>query len=177
MEFLTDAYYGTITTGAARKQFAFNPMTTGGDLVYGGASGVETRLANGTAGQVLQSNGTTLAPTWVALAGGGNAQTANPLSQFAATTSAQLLGVISDETGSGALVFATSPTLVTPLLGTPTSGVMTNVTGTASGLTAGNVTTNANLTGVVTSTGNATAIANGAITNACLLYTSPSPRD
>jgi hypothetical protein len=39
------------------------------------------------------------------------------LSQFAATTSAQLAGVISDETGSGALVFATSPTLVTPILG------------------------------------------------------------
>ncbi len=54
---------------------------------------------------------------------------ANPLSQFAATTSAQLAGVISDETGSGALVFATSPTLVTPLLGTPTSGTLTNCTG------------------------------------------------
>lgn len=40
-------------------------------------------------------------------------------------------------------------------LGTPLSGVMTNVTGTASGLTAGNVTTNANLTGHVTSVGNA----------------------
>ena len=39
------------------------------------------------------------------------------LSQFAATSSAQLAGVISDETGSGALVFATSPTLVTPTLG------------------------------------------------------------
>src|SRR3990167_7694449 len=37
---------------------------------------------------------------------------ANPLSQFATTTSLQLLGVISDETGSGSLVFATSPTLV-----------------------------------------------------------------
>jgi len=168
VEFLTDAYYGTITTGAARKQFAFNPMTTGGDIVYAGAGGVETRLANGTASQVLQSNGTTLAPTWVTLAGGGNAQTANPLSQFAATTSAQLAGVISDETGTGALVFGTSPTLVTPALGTPASGVMTNVTGTAAGLTAGNVTTNANLTGVVTSTGNATAIANGAISNAML---------
>ena len=43
-----------------------NPMTTGGDIIYGGASGVPTRLANGTAGQVLQSNGTTLAPSWVA---------------------------------------------------------------------------------------------------------------
>ncbi len=36
----------------------------------------------------------------------GVASTSNPLSQFAATTSAQLRGVISDETGTGALVFA-----------------------------------------------------------------------
>lgn len=49
--------------------------------------------------------------------GSGDALTTNPLSQFAATTSSQLAGVISDETGSGALVFATSPTLVTPILG------------------------------------------------------------
>jgi hypothetical protein len=42
--------------------------------------------------------------------------TASPLSQFAATTSAQLLGVISDETGTGSLVFATSPTLTTPVI-------------------------------------------------------------
>jgi len=70
--------------------------------------------------------------------------------------SSALAGVISDETGSGALVFATSPTLVTPALGTPISGVATNLTGTAANLTAGTVTTNANLTGDVTSSGNAT---------------------
>ena len=35
------------------------------------------------------------------------------LAQFAATTSAQLAGIISDETGSGSLVFGTSPTLTT----------------------------------------------------------------
>lgn len=51
------------------------------------------------------------------------------LSVFAATTSAELKTVISDETGSGELVFATSPTLVTPALGTPASGVLTNATG------------------------------------------------
>ena len=61
--------------------------------------------------------------------GTGDALVANPLSQFAATTSAQLRGVLSDETGTGLAVFATSPTLVTPLLGTPTSGVLTNCTG------------------------------------------------
>jgi hypothetical protein len=61
-------------------------------------------------------------------------------------------------TGTGSIVRTTSPTLVTPALGTPASGVATNLTGTASGLTAGNVTTNANLTGHVTSTGNATVL-------------------
>lgn len=37
--------------------------------------------------------------------------TTSTLAQFASTTSAQLAGVISDETGTGALVFATNPTL------------------------------------------------------------------
>ena len=73
-------------------------------------------------------------------------------------SSANLASAVSDETGSGALVFATSPTLVTPALGTPSALVGTNITGTASGLTAGNVTTNANLTGAVTSVGNATSL-------------------
>lgn len=44
-------------------------------------------------------------------------------------TSANLIAAVTNETGTGALVFAISPTLVTPLLGTPTSGVLTNLTG------------------------------------------------
>jgi hypothetical protein len=36
---------------------------------------------------------------------------------------------LTDETGSGSAVFATSPTLVTPILGTPTSATLTNATG------------------------------------------------
>lgn len=83
-------------------------------------------------------------------------------------TSAQLAASMTNETGTGSLVFATSPTLVTPILGTPTSGVLTNCTGTAAGLTAGNVTTNANLTGPITSIGNATSVTANAITNAML---------
>jgi hypothetical protein len=56
---------------------------------------------------------------------------------FAATpSSANLASLVTDETGSGALVFATSPTLVTPALGTPASGTLTNCTGLpVSGLT------------------------------------------
>lgn len=44
-------------------------------------------------------------------------------------SSANLATAVTDETGSGSLVFATTPTLVTPILGTPTSGVLTNATG------------------------------------------------
>jgi len=55
--------------------------------------------------------------------------TTDKLSVHASTSSSELAGIISDETGSGALVFATSPTLVTPVLGTPASGTLTNATG------------------------------------------------
>ena len=48
--------------------------------------------------------------------------------------------------------------------GTPTQLVGTNITGTASGLTAGRVTTNANLTGAITSVGNTTSL--GSFTSA-----------
>jgi hypothetical protein len=72
-------------------------------------------------------------------------------------SSANLRTAVTDETGTGSLVFATSPTLVTPNLGTPTTLVATNATGTALGLIAGSAVTNANLTGAVTSVGNATS--------------------
>jgi len=42
--------------------------------------------------------------------------TTDTLAVLGATTSAQLAGVISDETGSGALVFGTSPTISTPII-------------------------------------------------------------
>lgn len=63
--------------------------------------------------------------------GGGDALTTDPLSQFAATTSAQLAGVITDETGTGALVFANTPTLVTPVLGVATATSVNKVALTA----------------------------------------------
>jgi len=56
----------------------------------------------------------------------------SPLSQFAPTTSAQLAGIISDETGTGALVFANTPTFVTPALGAATATSVT-ATGNLSG--------------------------------------------
>ena len=95
------------------------------------ATGSTLTIADGktlTASNTLTFTGTDASS--VAFGAGGTvAYTANKLSAFAATTSAELAGVISDETGSGALVFANSPTLVTPALGTPASGTLTSCTG------------------------------------------------
>lgn len=55
---------GTGQTTKAAAFDALSPMTTGGDIIYGGTSGTGTRLANGSSGQVLTSNGTTTAPSW-----------------------------------------------------------------------------------------------------------------
>lgn len=81
------------------------------------ASGTYITDVTGTLNRITSSGGTTpqidISATFEALLG----KVANPLSQFAATTSAQLAGVISDETGSGLLVFGTSPVL----LGNPTA--------------------------------------------------------
>lgn len=92
---------GTLTLGAGKTATISNTLT------FTGTDG--SSVAFGAGGTVAYQGGT--------------------LAQFSATTSLQLKGVISDETGSGSLVFATSPALVTPNLGTPSAAVLTNATG------------------------------------------------
>ena len=81
-------------------------------------------------------------------------------------TSTELSTALFDKTGTGVAVFADSPILLTPDLGTPSFLEGTNITGTAAGLTAGTVTTNADLSGAVVSTGNTTSL--GAFSSADL---------
>ena len=85
---------GTISSGT------WNGTTIG--YQYGG-----TGLTSlGSAGYVLAVNGTATGLEWVAMSGGG--------SSF--TDSAGLAALLSDETGSGSAVFATSPTITTPVI-------------------------------------------------------------
>ena len=130
----------------------------GATAIFGGV----TSLAAGTATAIRFYQATN---SWYQI----NAETvyaAGVQTWLATPSSANLRAAVTDETGTGSLVFATNPTLVSPALGTPSALVGTNITGTAAGLTAGNVTTNANLTGAVTSVGNATSL--GSFTSANL---------
>lgn len=86
--------------------------------------------APGTSGYPLVSNGATLDPSFrqVPIAGIDNLG-AGVAAWLAVPSSANLAGAVTDETGTGALVFATSPVFVTPALGTPSAAVLTNATG------------------------------------------------
>ena len=102
--------------------------TTTGGLV---ATALGSEL-NKTGGLVSQSG--TLAASALLIGGGSGTAIsstttgANVLTFLGTPSSANLAAAVTDETGSGALVFATSPTLVTPVLGTPTSGDLSNCT-------------------------------------------------
>ena len=83
-------------------------------------------------------------------AGGTVAYVANKLSVFAATTSAELAGVISDETGTGVLLFSNSPTLVTPTLG---AALATSITATSGNMSVSAASGNNSVNLVPTGTG------------------------
>jgi len=97
-------------------------VTDGVATISFGSTGLTPSTA--TAGAVTVSG--TLA---VANGGTGITSFGTGIATFLGTpSSANLAAAVTDETGTGALVFANTPTLVTPILGTPTSGNLANCT-------------------------------------------------
>jgi hypothetical protein len=170
----------TVSTDAATKGYIDTSVIAPSNLTgpitsVGAATAIASQTGTGTK-FVMDTSPTLVTPTLgVATATSVNGTTiptsktlvttTDKLSALAATTSTELAGVISDETGTGSLVFATSPTLVTPALGTPSSVTLTNATGLSltSGVTGTLPVANGG-TGVTTSTG----------TGANVLGTSPT---
>ena len=148
----------TSSTGTTNVVLSNSPVLVTPDL--GTPSALVGTNITGTATAFTASNVTTNANLTGAVTSIGNATS---LGSF---TSAQLLGALTDETGTGAAVFATSPTLITPALGTPASGVVTNLTGTASININGTVgATTANTGAFTTLTTSSTVTHNGGTAN------------
>jgi hypothetical protein len=133
---------GSFTTLAVSSTTTLSGLTASTALALDASKNVVSVTNTGTGSNVLATSPTLVTPILGTPTSGtltnatglpittGVAGLGTGVATFLATpSSANLRTAVTDETGSGALVFATSPTLVTPLLGTPTSGVLTNTTG------------------------------------------------
>jgi hypothetical protein len=145
------------------------------------STGDPADIVAGTNKQVLRREGSTLAFGAVDLSSNQAVTGTLPVNQggtgitsfgtgvatwLGTPSSANLAAAVTDETGTGALVFANSPTLVTPALGTPASGVVTNLTGTASININGTVGATTPAAGAFTTLAASTSLSTPLVTNA-----------
>jgi len=113
---------GNLTLGGTLSNVSLTTQVTGTLPVANGGTG-----STSTTYCSLTTNVTGTLP----VANGGTGITSfgtGVATWLGAPSSANLAAAVTDETGTGALVFANTPTLITPVLGTPTSGNLSNCT-------------------------------------------------
>jgi hypothetical protein len=117
---LTAGTWNASTIAAAYGGTGFASYAVG-DLLYADTTTSLAKLADVAVGNALISGGVASAPSYGKIGLATHVSGTLPVANggTGATTS----------TGSGAVVLDTSPTLITPALGTPTSGTLTNATG------------------------------------------------
>jgi hypothetical protein len=116
---VTGSVVGTSDTQTLTNKTLTSPAVDGNGIVFEGAT------ANDFETTLTVTDPTSDKTITLPDATGTVALTNNKLDAFAATTSSELAGVISDETGTGSLVFANTPTLVTPNIGEATGTSLT----------------------------------------------------
>ena len=109
-------------TGNAATATALETSRTIGGVSFDGTANINLPGVNTTGDQDTTGNAATVT---------NGIYTTDKLSALSSTTSTELAGVISDETGTGSLVFANTPTLVSPsLTGTPSAPTASSTTNT-----------------------------------------------
>ena len=133
---------GAFTTLSASSTATLSGLTASTALALDASKNIVSVTNTGTGSNVLATSPTLVTPilgtptsatltnaTGLPISTGVSGLGTGVATFLATPSSANLRSALTDETGTGSAVFATSPTLVTPILGTPTSATLTNATG------------------------------------------------